>query len=78
MRPYPTMLVYIFRHRLLGTLCLLLFALAILFSSYRIYMTSEWLQSLRDYIVDHDARQQAAMVELRQAIGRVEAKLRHE
>lgn len=49
-----TVLVFLSRHRIVGTTCVIVIAITLVFCSWRIYVTSRWLQSLRDYTVQRD------------------------
>jgi len=76
------MIVYLWKHRLVGTTCFAVLAVTLLFSAWRIYSTSKYLQSFRDYTVARDTSWAPAIAEIRDRqeqildrLSRIEARL---
>lgn len=64
------MLVFLSRHRIVGTTCVIVIAITLVFCSWRIYVTSKWLQSLRDYTVARDVAWEPILRRIEQNIDR--------
>lgn len=70
------MLIYVWRHRLVGTTCFVFLILTLAFCTWRIWETSHWLQAHRAYVHRHDQDMASFLARIEARIDRQDEDIR--